>query len=73
MTIGEKIRNARRLRDYTQAELGSMVKLPGDMLRKYEKFGGGNMIPFKDLFWIFVGMEWVWFITTLIINYRKNH
>lgn len=30
MTIGEKIRNARRLRDYTQAELGSMVKLPGD-------------------------------------------
>lgn len=36
MTIGEKIRIARRLRNYTQAELGSMVKLPGDMIRKYE-------------------------------------
>lgn len=36
MTIGEKIRMARRLRDYTQAELGRMVKLPGDMIRKYE-------------------------------------
>lgn len=31
------------------------------------------MIPFKDLFWIFIGIEWVWFITTLIIEYRKNH
>lgn len=36
MTIGEKIRTARHLRNYTQAELGSMVKLPGDMIRKYE-------------------------------------
>lgn len=36
MTIGEKIRIARRLRDYTQAELGSMVKVPDDIIRKYE-------------------------------------
>lgn len=30
------------------------------------------MIPFKDLFWMLVGIEWVWFITTLIIDYRKR-
>ena len=36
MTIGQKIRNLRKLRGLTQAELGSMVGLPGDRIRQYE-------------------------------------
>lgn len=36
MTIGNKIRKIRNLRNLTQAELGSKVNLPGDMIRKYE-------------------------------------
>lgn len=36
MTIGEKIRKMRMLRDYTQAQLGSKVHLTGDRIRQYE-------------------------------------
>lgn len=36
MNIGEKIRKFRLLRNYTQAQLGSKVKLSGDRIRQYE-------------------------------------
>ena len=36
MTIGDKIRFYRTLRNYTQADLGKLVNLPGDRIRQYE-------------------------------------